>query len=388
MSLILTYELVFQATFVGLNPLQLVLVGVTHEATTFLFELPSGVLADMVSRRLSVIIGVFLIGAGFLLELAIPGTATVCVAQVLWGIGFTCYSGAESAWIIDEVGEEAAHAILLRATQFAQVAALVGSVAGTALAHIDIRTPILCGAVGYLALGAFLIGCMKEQGFTPDRSANHTLRQRMIAPLHATLRLVRSAPVLWIILLLGLTIGLSLGAFDRLFTPRLLSIAETQPVPWLQPAAWLGVINTVATVLSLGGTEILRRRFQLAQQRTIVQVLLASHAVVALASFGFAAGGAFVPAMLCCVLIFALRNVTRPLVVLWVAMQANSANRATVISAYWQANAFGQIVGSPALGGVALVSIQLALGIGSALYTLTLPLLAFARRRTSSVVSE
>lgn len=48
---------------IGMNPLQLMLVGTALEATVFLFEVPTGIVADLYSRRLSVLIGGFLIGA-------------------------------------------------------------------------------------------------------------------------------------------------------------------------------------------------------------------------------------------------------------------------------------------------------------------------------------
>ena len=104
-ALITTVNLVYQNEVAELNPLQLVLVGTALEASAFLFEVPTGVVADVCSRRLSVIIGVFLIGAGFLVWGAVPLFVTVLLAQVLWGVGYTFTSGATEAWIADELGE-------------------------------------------------------------------------------------------------------------------------------------------------------------------------------------------------------------------------------------------------------------------------------------------
>jgi len=67
-SLITTVSLVYQVTMVGLDPLQLVLVGTTLELSAFLFEVPTGIVADVYSRRLSIIIGYVLVGIGFLVE--------------------------------------------------------------------------------------------------------------------------------------------------------------------------------------------------------------------------------------------------------------------------------------------------------------------------------
>src|SRR3989338_5885475 len=100
-SVIVTVNLVYQATVVGLNPLQLVLVGTMLEVITFIFEVPTGIVADVYSRKLSVMIGLLLIGLGFTVEGLFPFFSAVLIAQVIWGIGFTFVSGAREAWIAD-----------------------------------------------------------------------------------------------------------------------------------------------------------------------------------------------------------------------------------------------------------------------------------------------
>ena len=113
-SLIFTVNMLYQVTVVQLTPLQLVLVGTILETTVFLFEIPTGVLADVKSRRLSIIIGYALIGLGFIVEGSLPFFAAVALAQVVWGFGYTFTSGATQAWIVDETGEERAGEAFLR----------------------------------------------------------------------------------------------------------------------------------------------------------------------------------------------------------------------------------------------------------------------------------
>jgi DHA3 family tetracycline resistance protein-like MFS transporter len=67
-GVIFAADMVYQITVVGLTPFQLVLVGTTVEVVVFCFEIPTGIIADLYSRRLSLIIGYFLIGIGFLLR--------------------------------------------------------------------------------------------------------------------------------------------------------------------------------------------------------------------------------------------------------------------------------------------------------------------------------
>src|SRR5947209_19578645 len=103
---IITVNLVYQVEVAKLNPLQLVLVGTMLETVAFVFQVPTGVFADVFSRRTAIIIGVFLTGAGFILEGSIPHFETILLSQVGWGIGASFISGAEEAWITGEVGED------------------------------------------------------------------------------------------------------------------------------------------------------------------------------------------------------------------------------------------------------------------------------------------
>ncbi len=135
-TLVFTVSAVYRVTMVGLDPLQLVLVGTVLESAVFLGEIPTGIVADVYSRCLSVIIGIFLIGVAFIIEGAIPLFVTVLLSQVLWGIGFTFTSGAKEAWIADEVGEGEVSRVYLRGAQWSQIGALLGTFFSVALASI------------------------------------------------------------------------------------------------------------------------------------------------------------------------------------------------------------------------------------------------------------
>jgi DHA3 family tetracycline resistance protein-like MFS transporter len=113
-AVIFTASTLYQVQTVGLNPLQLVLVGTVLELTAFLAKVPTGIIADVYSRRLSILIGFVLVGIGFLVEGSIPQFWAVLLAQVIWGIGATFQSGALEAWVADQVGEANAGKAFLR----------------------------------------------------------------------------------------------------------------------------------------------------------------------------------------------------------------------------------------------------------------------------------
>jgi len=132
---------VYFVTIIGLTPLQLVLVGTALEATEFLFEVPTGVVADVYSRRLSIILGMFLMGAGFVVWGFFPIFAAALLGQALWGLGTTFTSGAEAAWISDEVGEAHVARLYVRGLQAEQVGGLVGIALGAVLGRLDVTRP-------------------------------------------------------------------------------------------------------------------------------------------------------------------------------------------------------------------------------------------------------
>ena len=166
-----TLNLIYQATVVGLSPLQLVLVGTVMETVCFVAQVPTGVLADVVSRRLSIITGYALMGAGLLVWGLLPSFAWILVANVVWSIGAVCVDGAEEAWAADEIEPERVTAAFVRGGQLAQAGSLLGILAAVGLATAGRSVPIVAGGVLTLALAALLIALMTEAGWSPTSPA-------------------------------------------------------------------------------------------------------------------------------------------------------------------------------------------------------------------------
>ena len=102
-----------------LSPLQLVLMGTVMEASIFLCEFPTGVVADTCSRRLSLVIGYVGMGAASLL-IAVVASPTVAIGLwALWGVSYTFTSGSYEAWITDEIGIERVPDVFLRGARLA-----------------------------------------------------------------------------------------------------------------------------------------------------------------------------------------------------------------------------------------------------------------------------
>ncbi len=258
-ALMTTTNLVYQAQVAHLSPLQLVLVGTALELSVFLFEVPTGIVADVYSRRLSVIVGTFLMGLGFIFGGTIPRFDAILLSQLIWGFGFTFTSGATQAWIADEVGEAKAGRAFLRGSQVRQAGSLIGIVVATALANLTVNLPIIIGSIFYMLLAFFLMIVMPEAGFKPTRLENRNSWQKMAYTFKSGLQTVRTSPALLLIIAVGVIYSVFSEGFDRLWTPHFLNEFELPQLGSLEPVTWFGIVRGGGLILSIIATGIVNR---------------------------------------------------------------------------------------------------------------------------------
>lgn len=379
-SIFATVSSIYRIQDAGLNPFQLLLVGTVLEASTLLFEIPTGVVADVYSRRRSIIIGVVLIGLGFMLEGAFPILITILLAQVVWGIGFTFTSGAEEAWIADELGEEGIGRVYMRGAQLGQIGTLIGIGVSVFIASIQLNLALLAGGALFVLLGAFLLFFMPENNFQRMSSSERSSWQSMGDTLSAGARTVRGSPVLITLLIVGAVWGAASEGFDRLWEAHLLANFTFPSLGNLDMIYWFGIINAVAMILSLIITEVARRRIDTDSHIAAAKALLAITVLMSVAVAVFALAGNFVLALAGFWAVATLRRVNQPIFTAWLNQNLVPHIRATVFSIAGQADAFGQIIGGPVIGAVAtLASLRVAMvavavialpQIGLYLYTL------------------
>ena len=150
---------------VGVNPLQLVLLGTVSEIAVFLFEVPTGVVADTYSRRLSIIIGIIMAGLSMVIFGLVAVYWVIVLAVILRGIGGTFMSGAWEAWITDEHGVDGIGRVFLRGDQFSYLGAIAGSALGVGIATWDLGAGIVFGGIVSVLTGIVCIFVMPEHGF-------------------------------------------------------------------------------------------------------------------------------------------------------------------------------------------------------------------------------
>ena len=365
----------------GLDNTQAFAVNAFFTVGQVLFEVPTGVVADTRGRRLS-----FLLGAGTLLvstllylamwqlRAGLPGWA---IASILLGLGYTFFSGATEAWLVDALHatgfQGTLESVFARAQIVTGVAMLTGSVLGGFVAQAtNLGVPYLlrAGLLGVTLLIALRF--MHDIGFTPSRGAS------VAAEVGAVLRGsidggLRNPPVRWLMLSAPFTFGVGIFSFYAL-QPYLLQI-------YGDPTAY-GVAGLAAAVVAgaqiVGGLSVPRVR-RLFRRRTDALVVATIATVGLLVLVGLTSDFAFALLLvLAWALIFAVEG---PLRQAYLNGVIPSEQRATVLSFDNLMGSAGGVVIQPALGRVADVNgYGASYLVAAGVQALAVPFILLARR--------
>jgi len=384
-----TYSLVYMVTVVELNPFQLVFVGTVLEVSYFLLEIPTGVVADVYSRRLSMVIGFVLAGIGFALTGLTTSFVLILLSQVIWGGGYTFLSGAVEAWIADELihsGElldgdvlareqsasttrqQSLSQLYLRGSQLYTIGSLLGIGLGALLAQINLALPLVVGGALFVLLGLGIALVMPEAGFTRTPAVERDSWQQLFATAQNGLRAVRVQPILMTMLVITAFVGAWSESFDRLWTKHLIDNFVLPTWGNLDWVAWFALIHAVGMLLSLGLAELLRRYVDSANQQRLIGALMGINSLLFIGALLFAGAQHFLPALLAFWLVGMMRTAIDPLFAGWINQFLNSKIRATVLSIHGQSDAIGQVIGGPIIGLVGTwTTLRTALRFGTLL---------------------
>lgn len=383
-----TTAAVYAIVEAGLNPFQLLLIGAVLEGSVLIAEVPTGIVADAYSRRRSVIIGYAILALGFFVWGADARLETILIAQVLWAVGFAFTSGAQEAWIADEVGDDRAGPIFLRAAQVGQVAAFVGIFVGVSLAVVDLQLPFMISGTLFLLLAGFLYLAMEERNFQPAGSAGGVLGG-VSGTVRSGLRVIRGRTVLVFSLAVAAIFGASSEAFDRLWPAHLLEQVDLPELAGLDPLVWFAVIAAGGLLLGVGVTELAGRTGAVTTRSGPTRALVVLNLLLFIALLAFAFTSSLVGLVIAYWVVTALRRASDPVFLAWINRGLDPSSRATVLSMHSQADALGQVTVGPGFGALATIrSIRFGLGVGAVVLLPALGLLVAARNRTAESSRE
>jgi DHA3 family tetracycline resistance protein-like MFS transporter len=349
-------------TEVELSALELVLLGTVMELTILTMEIPTGVVADVYSRKWSVVISFLVMGVAMALSGLFEPYALLVATQVLIGFGNTFETGAETAWITAELGgHEAAEPVILRRARLQLLAGVVGIVGFAGLAAITSLTAalVVIGAI-YVGWSILLAVVMPETNFERSRGEGWRAFTGMLADGYGQARRINPLRVLVIVVFIG---GLAKEAIDRLDVQRLVDVGLPNDI---DEVLVIGLITAVKLLVAsallfaahrrVGETDLITAMAVLLFGVAVGVLLLAQVDVLGVAALGLILQGGF-------------HFATEPVVTTWTNRFASDDARATVHSFMGQAEAFGEIVGGIALGVVAqVISVPAAMTVSGVLF--------------------
>ena len=375
----------------GINTIFLLDAGLTNfeafaanayfTAGMVLFEIPTGVVADRWGRRASFLCGTLTLAATTALYVLLWHVHSSffwwAIISVLLGLGYTFFSGATDAWLVDALTATKFHgqleAVFARGQVVIGVMTLIGSVAGGYLAQLtNLGVPYLARAGILLGMFVLALIMMHDLGFTPVRGERPLAEMKKI--VNSSVEHGLKVPAVRAIMLAGMfTGGIGFYVFYAL-QPHLLNL-------WGNQKAY-GIAGLVAALVAgaqiVGGllTPWIRRAFK---RRTSVLLLFEALAVAMLALIGLVANFWIVVVL---IMLWALLSyIGTPIRQAYLNGMIPSQERATILSFDSLINNAGGIVSQPLLGKSADVwGYQVSYLFSAAGSALALPFIARARR--------
>ena len=365
----------------GLSNLEAFAANAFFTAGMVLFEVPTGVVADTWGRRTSYLLGtITLAGSTFLYYLLWVATAPFwawAVVSMLLGLGYTFFSGAVEAWLVDALRfagyEGGLESVLGRGQMVWGVAMLGGSVAGGVIAQAtSLGVPFLLrvAVLGAMFVVAWLL--MHDLGFQPEERRGPVEATRRVLAASITHGL-GNPPVRWMMLAAPFTYGVGIYTFYAL-QPFLLEL-------YGDPKAY-GVAGLAAAIVAgsqiIGGYAAPRIR-GLVRKRTTALILGTVGGALVLALVGVTTS--FWAALILLVIWSLLSATELPIRQAYLNDMIPSQQRATVLSFDSLMGNSGGVVVQPALGRAADVwSYATSLVLGAAVQLLAVPFLIASRR--------
>lgn len=366
----------------GLSNFEAFAANAFFTAGMVIFEVPTGVVADGWGRRASFLLGtVTLAGSTYLYYLLWQFSAPFplwAVVSVLLGLGFTFFSGAVEAWLVDALRysgyEGGLEPVFGRGQMVSGMAMLAGSVAGGVIAQAtSLGVPFLVRVGVLLAMFVVAFGLMHDVGFTPERST-HPLKATRAVLTASIDNGLKIPPVRYVMLASPFSAGVGIYVFYAL-QPFLLEL-------YGDPRAYsvAGLAAAIVAGAQVVGGWLAPYARGLFHKRTSVLILNGSISAVLLLVLGFTR--AFWPALVLLTLWAVVDSAAMPVRQAYVNDMIPSKQRATVLSFASLMGSSGGVVVQPLLGRSAdLYGYPASLALAGIFQSLAVPFLVASRRQ-------
>jgi MFS family permease len=366
----------------GLSIGEVFLANSAFSVGVMVFELPTGVVADLIGRRPSLLLSVAVLGTTTLAYVGLAqvggGVLSFAAVSVLMGLGFTFYSGAMEAWLVDGLrhhnydGE--LDRVFSRAQMIGGAAMLVGTVGGGVLGQVDLAVPFVVRAALLFALFGLAWFGMRDLGFEPRHVPLRRMHREALRMGADGVRLGFGNPSLRLLLL---ATAVQSGFFSwawYAWQPYFLELLGNDAV-WVA-----GVVAALLAVSIMVGNAIVEFVMRWCGRRTTL--FIGAGVVFSIAMVGVGVVSSFVPAVALLSLAGVAMGTQAPVRQAFIHHIVPSEQRATVISFDSMVSGGGGVIGQSGLGAYSdQRGFSAGYIVGGAVTVLALPLLAVLRSR-------
>lgn len=352
-----------------------------------LFEVPTGIVADTRGRRLSFLLSIVVLFIGTALYVAVPlfegGLLAFSLASVVLGLGFTFYSGAVEAWVVDALNaagdDRPIDRVLARGAFVSSAAMLVGTVSGGFLGGLHLSLPyVIRGALLLVAFGVALVA-MHDYGFETRPLPLRNVTAEMLRVGREGIRFGWDVPRARYAIIAGAMPAIFLEWGYHAWQPYFLDLLGSDAV-WI-----LGVVAAAIAVATMAGNALVERLTRYCGKRSTL--LLGASVVYSLSAIAVGLATSFGVAVAFYLVGMMSAGVFQPVRQAYLHLVVPREQRATVLSLASLVASGGSMAGQGGLGWLgARWSLGLGYVVGGALTALAIP--AVLRMRRSGGVPD
>ena len=265
----------------GLDIFEVFITNGVFTASMSLFEIPTGVLADTRGRRASFLLSVVIILIGTLGYVWVAESSGSLMMfnlmSVILGLGYTFYSGAVDAWLVDALAASGYRGeldqVFARAGIVFGAAMLVGTLGGGLLGTINLSLPYLVRAL--LLGGVFVVAWrgMHDMGYEPRTMVLSELPGEMKKIASASMRHGWQVQGIKLLMLASMVQAFFFAWGYHSWQPYFLGLLQREDAIWVAGiiaaliavslmignamVGWLGGKFRLRTSLLIGGTLLI-----------------------------------------------------------------------------------------------------------------------------------
>ncbi len=366
----------------GLDIFQVFIANAVFTGAMALFEIPTGVLADTRGRRASFLLSVVVIFFGTLgyvgVSAAGGGLLLFSLMSVILGLGYTFYSGATDAWLVDALQATGYQGkldqVFARSWMVTGAAMLVGTVGGGLLGELDLAVPFLARAGLLVVVFVVAYFTMHDIGFKPRATGLAEIPGEMSKVAQASITYGWQNKSVRLLMVGSLVQGIFMAWGFYAWQPYFLNLLG-------RDATWVaGVVAALISLAMIAGNSLVEWATRYCGRRTTL--LLGAAIIHAVAAVGVGLAGSFWLAVVLYLVAMAAFGVWTPVKQAYMHQLIPSEQRASVISFDALVNSGGGMVGQVGLGRLAQTqSIADGYVVGGLITALVVPVVLRLRGR-------